>query len=488
MKNHSVGTNKRIGSLIIAVLLASGFSSSQANAAELKAEQANVSEISESIGNNVQNMENIQQIEQTNSTDDGDVLPEIESDLGEEETSETEPVDISNIQGETEKEEAPIDIEEDSTININKPTDLKWNPDRPGSFSFYNNNEDGVRNVVHVFESEMMRCSFYSSNNQGQSIYEGDVSHMLHDSGDYIFRVYLYANEEDYLNDKVAVISDDSDVFHYVKPELKIEAPKNVRWDSANPGTVVWDFVDHAEEYLVEISDNGFQTVIMRGSCKYDVPQANLSDLITAGHTYEVRVKAYSENINLYSHSDYSAPDSFHFAGENDNISGTDNTQNDVQNIVSDNGSGTKGSDGENVPYIWEPATEEEKVRYSCLGKEKAQYTVAGNQPFDINVQNAMQGEKCFEVFQNAAGAYTIARTYNIYPLGSMTKYSTDEKVTVSLTIPEILRKEKREFKMVCVTQNVIPIIFNDQDKNPDTVTFSTDKFYAFALVYRDLK
>ena len=71
--------------------------------------------------------------------------------------------------------------------------------------------------------------------------YEGDVSHMLHDSGDYIFRVYLYANEEDYLNDKVAVISDDSDVFHYVKPEQKIEAPKNVRWDSANPGTVVWD-------------------------------------------------------------------------------------------------------------------------------------------------------------------------------------------------------------------------------------------------------
>lgn len=99
-----------------------------------------------------------------------------------------------------------------------------------------------------------------------------------------------------------------------------------------------------------------------------------------------------------------------------------------------------------------------------------------------------MQGEKCFEVFQNAAGGYTIARTYNIYPLGSMTKYSTDEKVTVSLTIPEILRKEKREFKMICVTQNGIPIIFNDQDKNPDTVTFSTDKFYAFALVYRDLE
>ncbi len=39
---------------------------------------------------------------------------------------------------------------------------------------------------------------------------------------------------------------------------------------------------------------------------------------------------------------------------------------------------------------------------------------------------------------------------------------------------------------MVCVAQNGIPIIFNDQDKNPDTVTFSTDKFYAFALVYRD--
>ncbi len=67
--------------LIIAVLLASGFSSSQANATELKAEQANVSEISEPIGNDVQDLENIQQIEQTNLMDDGDVLPEIESDL-----------------------------------------------------------------------------------------------------------------------------------------------------------------------------------------------------------------------------------------------------------------------------------------------------------------------------------------------------------------------------------------------------------------------
>ncbi len=111
--------------LIIAVLLASGFSSIQVNAAELKAEQANVSEISESIGNDVQEMENIQQIEQTNSMDDGDVLPEIESDLAEEETLETEPVDISNNQEEIEKEEAPINIEEDSAVTINKPTDLK---------------------------------------------------------------------------------------------------------------------------------------------------------------------------------------------------------------------------------------------------------------------------------------------------------------------------------------------------------------------------
>lgn len=128
------------------------------------------------------------------------------------------------------------------------------------------------------------------------------------------------------------------------------------------------------------------------------------------------------------------------------------------------------------------------KIRYSCVGKEKVAYTLADGSPFDMNIQNAMQGTKCFEVFQNTAGDYTIARTYNIYPLNSESQYSTKEKITISLTIPESLRKEKREFRMICVTQDGIPVILKDIDKDPNTITFSTDKFYAYALIYKDIK
>lgn len=168
--------------------------------------------------------------------------------------------------------------------------------------------------------------------------------------------------------------------------------------------------------------------------------------------------------------------------GDNANNSGSNNTENGNSNENINN----SNNDISSLPSWWQPTTQEEKIRYSCFGKEKLEYTTPDNQPFNINIQNAMQGEKCFEVFQNIAGDYTIARTYNIYPIGTQLQFSTPNKITVSLTIPEILRQKNREFKMICVSQNGIPFIFEDKDKDPDTITFSTDKFYAFALVYKD--
>lgn len=175
-----------------------------------------------------------------------------------------------------------------------------------------------------------------------------------------------------------------------------------------------------------------------------------------------------------------------------------DNTDNDTGDNINSGSSNTETdsntSDNANnnnipsIPSFWTPTTEEEQLRYSCFGKENVQYTTLNNQPFNINIQNAMQGEKCFEVFKNVANDYTIARTYNIYPLIGTQKYSTDEKVTLSLTIPEALRQENREFKLICVSQNGTPFIFEDQDEDSNTITISTDKFYAYALVYKDMK
>ena len=56
----------------------------------------------------------------------------------------------------------------------------------------------------------------------------------------------------------------------------------------------------------------------------------------------------------------------------------------------------------------------------------------------------------------------------------------------ITLAIPKSLQSADREYKMICVTEKGLPIVLDDLDTNSDTITFSTDSYYAFALVYMD--
>ena len=38
---------------------------------------------------------------------------------------------------------------------------------------------------------------------------------------------------------------------------------------------------------------------------------------------------------------------------------------------------------------------------------------------------------------------------------------------------------------MICVTKGGQPIIYNDLDSNPETITIKTNNFYAYALIYK---
>ena len=60
-----------------------------------------------------------------------------------------------------------------------------------------------------------------------------------------------------------------------------------------------------------------------------------------------------------------------------------------------------------------------------------------------------------------------------------------DSKAKIVLNIPTSLQAINREYKMICVTENGLPIILNDIDTNPNTITFETDTYYAFALIYK---
>ncbi|MDD6491468.1 MAG: hypothetical protein PUG54_04465 [Firmicutes bacterium] len=136
---------------------------------------------------------------------------------------------------------------------------------------------------------------------------------------------------------------------------------------------------------------------------------------------------------------------------------------------------------------VWQPSTPDEIKRYSVLGKETVNYITDAKNAYPVTVINAMHGKLCFDSFEAVLGDYTIGRTYNILPAGKDV-YKMDSKAKITLDIPKALQKNSREYKMICVTQKGLPVVLNDLDKKMDTITFETNTFYAFALIYKDLK
>ncbi len=136
------------------------------------------------------------------------------------------------------------------------------------------------------------------------------------------------------------------------------------------------------------------------------------------------------------------------------------------------------------VIETWKPTTPDEIKRYSCMGKEAVRCTVSKDNDYPIEIENAMQGPMCFKSFEAVLGDYTIGRTYNIYPLTNA-RYSMDKEVELTIQIPSDLYKEGRQYKMICVTEGGKPYVYNDSDNSPGTITIKTDKFHAYALIYK---
>ena len=45
-----------------------------------------------------------------------------------------------------------------------------------------------------------------------------------------------------------------------------------------------------------------------------------------------------------------------------------------------------------------------------------------------------------------------------------------------------------RKWRMVCVSRNGSIYSFPDEDMSDSTITFSPDRFYAYAMAYNDIK
>lgn len=162
--------------------------------------------------------------------------------------------------------------------------------------------------------------------------------------------------------------------------------------------------------------------------------------------------------------------------------SNADGNKNNSARLQSSKAAGDSGTIA--VVEPWKPKTPEERKRYACLGKEIVRYTPSKDNDYQITIENAMQGPMCFQSFEAVLGDYKIGRTYNIYSR-SDNIYSMDEEVEFTIKIPSAVYKKNREYKMICVTKGGQPFVYNDLDSDPTTITIKTNKFYAYALIYR---
>ena len=164
--------------------------------------------------------------------------------------------------------------------------------------------------------------------------------------------------------------------------------------------------------------------------------------------------------------------------------SGGESSSSSSENSFSNN-SGSSSSNSLVNTSTWTPKTPDEIKRYSVVGTEILAPFVDKNSGYTLTLKNAMQGASCYAAFESVLNGYTIGRTYDIFPNGQRVQ-STEKEVGFSIEVPKALQKEGRSFQMICVTKGGQPIVLKDLDKNPNTITVKTDKFYAFALVYKD--
>lgn len=132
---------------------------------------------------------------------------------------------------------------------------------------------------------------------------------------------------------------------------------------------------------------------------------------------------------------------------------------------------------------IWTPS-EDDLYRSSLVGWMPVEFTTS-SVPYEFELINELQGPLCFDVFHAFRGDYIIGATYSSL-VDDMRIQQLSQGITVTLQIPSSLQKENRSYEMICVHKDGNAVVLADLDTNSNTITFRTDKGYAFALCYKD--
>lgn len=305
-----------------------------------------------------------------------------------------------------------------------------------------------------------------------------DYFHIMSTPGDYSFQVTLTAN---------GVSSGEalSDTFTYAVPDKKLPAP--IVNSVTRDGIITLSLPETDGEAYEIGTDYGFGYQLLRNGAGsgQGARDENILDFRSQvgrqDGVYSIKVRTVSRNINKYQDSDWSEPIPINPPEQQ---SGSEDS--DWSEPIPINPPEQQSSSEDSREFkVWVPTPEEMKL-YDACGTDEVIYTESADNAYNVTIMNSIQGFLCWNSFDTVREDYTIGRTYNIYPTYLGKVYNMESKAKITLTIPEALRAENRSFRMIVVTEDGKAAVLKDLDSNPNTITFETDTYYAFALAYRD--
>lgn len=117
-----------------------------------------------------------------------------------------------------------------------------------------------------------------------------------------------------------------------------------------------------------------------------------------------------------------------------------------------------------------------------------AVYEILNNGGYSVQLSHHEQGPLCDAAFKYAQGHdWLVTDYFNITVNNSFSTYEIGSPIKIRLTIPDDLIVAGRKWRMVCVSRGGAVYSFADEDASDSTITFSPNRFYAYAMCYNDI-
>lgn len=137
-------------------------------------------------------------------------------------------------------------------------------------------------------------------------------------------------------------------------------------------------------------------------------------------------------------------------------------------------------------------AEEEEEIITTPKQEADAIYTeyeVLDDAGYTVNMYHSLQGPLCDQAFLYGQGKNHLVTDYfNISINNDLRIQEIASAVRIRVKIPQDLVKKGRTWWMIAISSFGIPYYFDDEDEDDKTITFSANRFYAFAMCYTDEK